>query len=66
MPASTVSVFLDSGDRELVVGVLDHVLAVAERGGFEATPSLRRQLGILAEDFDDAIASRAEDILAAS
>ncbi len=61
-----VSLFLDSGEQELVVGALEVLLAAAGDGRVELTGSLRSQVAVLAEDFDDAVASVAEDILAAS
>jgi len=58
-----VTIFLDSGDPQLVVGALDAALEASRAGDFAASPGLRRQLGMLAEDFDDAVASRAEELL---
>ncbi len=54
------SIFLDSGQRELVVGALEALVA----GPPDALPAgLRSQLRLLAEDADDEIAGAAEDLL---
>lgn len=63
--AELATLFLDSSDEELVVGQLETLLAAVEAGRLSPTGSLRSQISILAEDFNDAVASVAEDILAA-
>jgi hypothetical protein len=60
-----ISLFLDTSDESLVVGTLEALLAAVEAGGAEPGAGLRSQLGVLAEDFNDAIASVAEDIVTA-
>lgn len=54
------SIFLDSGQRELVVGALEALAA----GPSDAwTAGLRSQLRLLAEDADDEVAGAADDLL---
>lgn len=58
-----VSIFLDAGDKSISVAVLDAVLAQKSKGTLELAGGLKRQIRILSEDFDDDLASRAEEIL---
>ncbi|MFK7896937.1 MAG: hypothetical protein AB8G23_13925 [Myxococcota bacterium] len=57
------SIFLDAGQKELGVLALDALLEKQAKGGLAIEGSLKRQLRILAEDFDDDLASRAEELL---
>jgi hypothetical protein len=57
------SIFLDSGEKELVVSTLDELLSQKAAGTLEIEGGLKRQIRILSEDFDDDLASRAEDLL---
>jgi len=58
------SIFLDAGDKELTICTLDALLRrKSEEDALELDGGLKRQVRILSEDFDDDIASRAEEIL---
>lgn len=59
-----ISIFLDAGEKSLTVGVLDELLRQRESGDLALRGGLKRQIRLLAEDFDDDLASRAEDLLA--
>jgi hypothetical protein len=61
---SLLSLFLDCGDAELVVIALQTLLSLRREGAFEPTAGLRSQLRVLEQDFNDAIAEAAEDLLA--
>jgi hypothetical protein len=61
--AELASIFLDAGEKELGVVALDELLRKKEAGDFELDGGLKRQIRILSEDFDDDLASRAEDLL---
>jgi hypothetical protein len=65
-PASSelASIFLDAGDKAISVPVLDALLGQKSQGKLELEGGLKRQIRLLAEDFDDDLASRAEDLLA--
>ncbi|MEZ4280775.1 MAG: hypothetical protein R3F21_14345 [Myxococcota bacterium] len=58
------SIFLDAGDKAISLPVLDALLARKQAGTLELEGGLKRQIRLLSEDFDDALASRAEDLLA--
>ncbi len=58
-----VSIFLDSRESALTVMALDELLRWKEEGRLELQGGLKRQIRILAEDFDDELASRAEELL---
>ncbi len=58
-----VSIFLDAGDKALSVAVLDELLRQQDAGAPPLEGGLKRQVRLLAEDFDDDLASRAEDLL---
>lgn len=60
---SLLSIFLDAGDKPLSISVLDELLREKAAGGAALEGGLRRQVRILAEDFDDDLASRAEELL---
>lgn len=57
------SIFLDAGDKELSIAVLDELLRQKAAGSAALTGGLLRQIRLLSEDFDDDLASRAEDLL---
>jgi hypothetical protein len=58
-----ISIFLDAGEKALSVAVLDELLRQKASGSIEPGGGLKRQLRILSEDFDDDLASRAEEFL---
>jgi hypothetical protein len=58
-----VSCFLDAGERGLVLEGLSALEAAREAGTLEAGAGLRTQLRGLADDSDDEVAGRAEDLL---
>lgn len=62
---SLLALFLDSGESELVVRALVGLLSLQGAGELEVTKGLRSQLRVLEQDFDDAIAEAAEDLVAA-
>lgn len=57
------SIFLDAGEKALSVTVLDDLLRQKDGGTLEVEGGLKRQIRILSEDFDDDLASRAEELL---
>lgn len=61
---SLLGLFLDTGESELVVQALEALLALQRGGRLEASKGLRSQLRVLEQDFDNAIAEVAEDLLA--
>ena len=61
--ARHISCFLDAGERELVVDGLEALRQAHEAGDFEMTAGLRTQLRMLAEDRDDEVAERAEELI---
>ena len=65
-PASgeLASIFLDAGEKVISLPVLDDLLRQKTLGTLEIEGGLKRQIRLLAEDFDDDLASRAEDLLA--
>lgn len=65
-PASgeLASIFLDAADKAVRVPVLDELLRQKREGQLEIDGGLKRQIRLLAQDFDDELASRAEDLLA--
>lgn len=58
------SIFLDAGEKAISLPVLDELLRLKSEGRLELEGGLKRQIRLLAEDFDDDLASRAEDLLA--
>jgi hypothetical protein len=60
-----ISLFLDSGEPELILHGYDALRAGGEQGAVTLSGSLRSQLRILAEDPDDAVAEGAEELLEA-
>lgn len=63
-PGELASIFLDAGEKSISVPVLDELLRQKSQGKLELEGGLKRQIRLLAEDFDDELASRAEDLLA--
>ena len=65
-PASgeLASIFLDAGEKGISLPVLDELLRRKGAGNLELEGGLKSQIRLLAEDFDDDLASRAEDLLA--
>ena len=61
--AELASIFLDAGEKDLGLMALDELLRKKDAGEFELDGGLKRQIRILSEDFDDDLASRAEDLL---
>jgi len=61
--ARHISCFLDAGERELVVDGLEALRQVHEAGELEVTAGLRTQLRMLAEDSDDEVAEKAEELI---
>ena len=61
--AALASIFLDAGEKELSVLSLDALLGMKSAGTLELEGGLKRQIRILSQDFDDDLASRAEEIL---
>jgi hypothetical protein len=57
------SIFLDAADKAIRVPVLDELLRLKAAGRLELGGGLKRQIRLLSEDFDDDLASRAEDLL---
>ena len=57
------SIFLDAGDKALSIEVLDALLRSKDAGGLVLEGGLKRQIRLLSEDFDDDLASCAEDLL---
>jgi hypothetical protein len=57
------SIFMDAGDKELSLRVLDELLAQKRAGSLDLEGGIKRQIRILSEDFDDDLASRAEELL---
>jgi hypothetical protein len=61
--ASLLSLFLDTGDPELVLCGLEALRSAHEGGELALTSGLRSQLRMLAQDSDDAVAESAEELL---
>lgn len=64
-PASLelASIFLDAADKAIRVPVLDELLRLKAAGRLDLGGGLKRQIRLLSEDFDDDLASRAEELL---
>jgi hypothetical protein len=58
-----ISIFLDVGEKELTICGLDALLRLKSAGELQVDGGLKPQIRILSEDFDDDLASRAEEIL---
>jgi len=58
-----VALFLDSRDVELVAGALEAFAEALRVGPVETPASLRSQIELLADDFDNRVAQAAEDVL---
>lgn len=61
--ASHISLFLDSGDPELVLAGLEALRSGCVEGTLQATPGFRTQLRMLAQDSNDEVAEAAEELL---
>ena len=61
--ASLISLFLDSGEPEIILWGLEALRLGCEGDGLKVTSGLRSQLRILAEDANDDVAEGAEDLL---
>ena len=61
--AALVACFLDAGEVDVVLVGLEVVRAERAAGSLQATPGLRTQLRLLAQDSDDEVASAAEELL---
>jgi hypothetical protein len=59
-----LSLFLDSGNSELVLAALGALRAAQVGGTLQPTSGLRTQLRMLTQDADDAVAEAAEELLA--
>ena len=57
------SLWLDTGDRALVVDALEALLAEKNEGSLELSAGTRSQLRVLAQDADDTVAGISEDLL---
>lgn len=57
------SIFLDAGDKAMSIAVLDELLRQKAADELSLEGGLKRQIRILSEDFDDDLASRAEELL---
>lgn len=62
--AGLLALFLDSGDRELVVAALTELLALQEAGKLNLGAGQRSQVRTLALASDDRVAEAAEELLA--
>lgn len=63
--ARLLACFLDAGERDLVLEGLNALLSARAAGSLQASPGLRSQLRLLAQDADDEVAGAAEEILEA-
>ncbi len=63
--AALISLFLDSGDSELVGLGLESLRSAFRAGTVSGSAGLKTQLRMLAQDTDDAIAEAAEELLEA-
>lgn len=59
-----LALFLDTGDRELLVPALERLLERKDAGSLEIPAGLRSTLRILAQHRDDTVAGISEDLLA--
>jgi hypothetical protein len=59
-----LSLFLDSGDRVLIVEALESLLVAKNAGSLSSSAGLRSQLRVLAQDRDDTVAGISEELLA--
>ncbi len=63
MSLELASIFLDADDKEISIVVLDALLRQKDAGDLELAGGIKSQIRILSEDFDDDLASRAEELL---
>jgi hypothetical protein len=61
--ASLISLFLDTGEPEMILVGLEALRIGHENGSVKVTSGLRSQLRILSEDADDEVAEMAEELL---
>ena len=61
--ASLISLFLDTGDPEMILVGLEALRTGHANGTLKVTSGLRSQLRILSEDADDEVAETAEELL---
>jgi hypothetical protein len=61
---SLLSLFLDAGEREVLLSALEALESLRAAGTLAATSGIRTQLRILAEDPDDDVAYASEELLA--
>ena len=61
--APLISLFLDTGEPEMILVGLEALRIGHENGTVKVTSGLRSQLRILSEDADDQVAERAEELL---
>jgi len=61
--AELLSLFLDTGEEELVVAALEALLDLQNAGGIEVSGRLKSQVRVLSQDFNSAIADVAEELL---
>ena len=61
--ASLISLFLDTGEPEMILVGLEALRIGHENGSVKVTSGLRSQLRILSEDADDEVAETAEELL---
>lgn len=61
--AELASIFLDAAEKELGLVVLDELLRKKAAGTLELEGGLKSQIRTLSTDFDDDLASRAEELL---
>jgi hypothetical protein len=61
--APLLGMFLDAGDVAIVAGALDALAAGIDAESIKITPGLRSQVRMLAEDSDDGVATRAEELV---
>jgi hypothetical protein len=61
--ASLISLFLDTGEPEMILVGLEALRIGHEKGSVKVTSGLRSQLRILSEDADDEVAEAAEELL---
>lgn len=61
--ARLASIFLDAAEKDMSIAVLDELLRQKGAGDFVLDGGLKRQVRLLSEDFDNDLASRAEELL---
>ena len=61
--ATLLGMFLDAGDAQVVAGALEALAAGIDAESIKLTAGLRSQIRMLAEDSDDGVATRAEELV---